>query len=85
MSDGFTVEAIVAQIRSRIAGEKARESSPSRLPAGEGPSWDGMRCRRLMEEDTARFADLDLRLENAARRIGEQPFAPPTWRGRVGG
>ena len=51
MSDGFTVEAIVAQIRSRIAGEKARESSPSRLPAGEGPSWDGMRCRRRMEED----------------------------------
>jgi O-antigen chain-terminating methyltransferase len=85
MSDGFTVEAIVAQIRSRIAGEKARESSPSRLPAGEGPSWDGMRCRRRMEEDTARFADLDLRLENAARRIGEQPFAPPTWRGRAGG
>jgi O-antigen chain-terminating methyltransferase len=37
-----------------------------------------------MEEDTARFRDLDLRLENAARNIGQQPFAPPTWRGRIG-
>jgi ubiquinone/menaquinone biosynthesis C-methylase UbiE len=37
-----------------------------------------------MEEDAARFADLDVRLENAARSIGQQPFAPPTWRGRFG-
>ena len=87
MSDGFRVEAIVAQIRSRIADEKARKSARSQtgLPVSNGSSWDGIRCRRRMEEDTARFGDLDLRLENAARSIGQQPFAPPTWRGRVGG
>ena len=86
MSDGFTVEAIVAQIRSRIAEEKARKSSPSqtRLSVSEGPAWDVARFRQRMEEDTTRFAELDLRIKNAARNIGQQPLAPPTWRGRLG-
>ena len=86
MSDGFTVEAIVAQIRSRIAEEKTRKSSPSqtRSSVSEGPAGDIARGRMRMEEDAVRFADLDLRLENAARNIGQQPFAPPTWRGRLG-
>lgn len=86
MSNGLAVEAIVAQIRSRIAQENARKSGPSQtgLSADEGPSWHAGRCRQRMDEDTARFADLDSRLETAARNIGQQPFAPPTWRGRVG-
>lgn len=86
MGNGFTVEAIVAQIRSRIAEENARKSNPSqtRLSVSEGPAWDVARRRQRMEEDTTRFADLDLRLENAARNIGQQPLAPPTWRGRLG-
>jgi SAM-dependent methyltransferase/predicted nuclease with TOPRIM domain len=87
MSNGFAVETIVAQIRNRIAQEKARKPGPSQagLPANEGPSWSDGRFRQRLDDDTARFADLDLRLENAARNIGQQPFAPPTWRGRVGG
>jgi hypothetical protein len=86
MSNGFTVEAIVAQIRSRIADENARRLSPSQTSVlvTEKPSWDLMRSRQRMEEETARFAALDSRLENAARNIGQQPAAPPTWRGRFG-
>jgi SAM-dependent methyltransferase len=86
MGNGFTVEAIVAQIRSRIAEENARKSNPSqtRLSVSEGPVRDVAGRRQRMEEDTTRFADLDLRLENAARNIGQQPLAPPTWRGRLG-
>ena len=50
----------------------------------EGPAWDTGRCRQRMEEDGTRFAELDLRLDEAARNIGQQPLAPPTLRGRFG-
>jgi len=87
MEEAFSVEAIVAQIRSRIAEEKTRESSPPpvRLSVSEAPALDGAACRRRMEEDATRFAELDLRLEDIAPGIGQQPPAPPTFRGRFGG
>lgn len=86
MNNGFTVETIVAQIRSRIAEENARKSSllPAPESVSESPSWDVAACLQRMEEDTTSFEDLDLRIENAARNIGQQPLAPPTWRGRLG-
>jgi O-antigen chain-terminating methyltransferase len=86
MGNGLTVEAIVAQIRSRIAEENSQKSAPSQthLSVSEGPGWDIARCRQRTEEDTTRFAYLDLQLENAAQSIGQQPLAPPTWRGRLG-
>ena len=86
MGSDFSVEAIVAQIRTRIAQEKSRRPAASqrRSFVSEGPDWDMARYRRRMEDDAARFADLDRRLEDATQKIGQQPLAPPSWRGQVG-
>jgi len=87
MGSGFTVEAIVAQIRSRIAEQNARKPSDvSALSSmSDGLARDAATCRRRMEEDATRFAELDARIEDAGLSIGQQPLAPPTWRGRLGG
>jgi SAM-dependent methyltransferase len=82
MDKGINVEEIVAQIRSRIAANPARKVSVTETTYG--PSKDAERLRTAIEEDAARFAELDAGLEASGLKIGHQPLAPPTWRGRIG-